>query len=353
MDLNAYPITIQGTDLLALQKAFALDFGYGGASPLHYRHSYQNGTTRFTVMYDGELPQGMQANPAPLHQLVIEGKPAYYFSASMTPEGITAHTDAGTEAMVRQDILHQRQSRRGAATPIPQSGAPVTAPVAVAADITIPEIAQRLTSKRYLFFTGAGLSASVVPEWNGLMALMGYQQTRPDHENLADTMHAIRHNLPALMGALDAAHHAFVTGNPTAGHQAIAALSKRLHRPVLTDNRDLIQQNAGVQAVHVNQLTPFSGAFHPPLSCDPSGIDGIVVCGMGGDRRGFVQWLKAHNPHAEIIHMDLAPSPSMGADRFIQGDVQQLLPQLQQEVAKQASHAMQARWAAQASPGRM
>jgi hypothetical protein len=350
MDLSTHPIAIQGVDLLTLQKAFALEFGYGSASPLQYRHSYRDGTTRFTVMYDGDLPDSIHGTP-PLHQLVVDGRPVYFFSASIAQGRITEHPDAGTMERIRQDVIQQRQHRM---EPMParSSGTPVPPQTAAATTITLPEIAERLTQKRYLFFTGAGLSASVVPEWNGLMALMGYQQTRTDNENLADTLHAIQHRLPALLGGLDAAHHAFIAGKPTAGHQAIAAMGKRLHRPVLTDNRDLIQQGAGLQAVHVNQLTPFSGASQPPVACHPKDIDGVIVCGMGGDRRGFVQWLKAHNPQAEIIHMDLAPSPTVGADRFVQGDLQVLLPQLQREVALQASHAVQTQWVAQSQPGR-
>lgn len=53
---------------------------------------------------------------------------------------------------------------------------------------------------------------------------------------------------------------------------------------------------------------------------------------MGGDRRGFLSWLKANNPQVEIIHMDLVTTPYLQTDRTIQGDLQTLLPQLHAEV---------------------
>lgn len=342
MDIQSHPITIGGTDLLKLQKAFTLSFGYGHPSPLQYTHTYENGKTNFTITYDGELPAGIKVEDAiKLHKIEVGNLPAYFYSATISDTGIVENNDATTVSSIKSNIERQRQGR-AETPPAISHEAPQSLPGTPSA-ITIPEIAQRMTNKRYLLFTGAGLSASVVPEWDGLMRLMGYQKNRNDTENLADTLNAINNRLPELMSGLDTAHRAFIVGTPTAGHRAIASMSNLLHRPTLTDNRDLIQQAAGTQAIHVHQLTPFTnGPWQPPVSCDAKDIDGVIVCGMGGDRRGFLQWLKSNNPQAEIIHMDIVPSNQMKADRFIQGDLQTLLPQLQSEVQTQFAHAAQA-----------
>lgn len=337
MDITAHPIQINGTDLLALQKAFTMNFGYGNS--LQYQHGYTNGRTTFTIIHDGELPAGVKSEDATiLHKIDVAEKPVYFYRAAISNDGIAEVNDAGTEIEIRSGV-EQSRSRQMPVAKNPSTITQQSAP----ASITIPEIAERITGKRYLFFTGAGLSANVVPEWNGLMRLMGYDQKRSDAENLVDTLGAITHRLPELMQGLHDAHCAFISGTPSAGHRAIASMCKLTARPALTDNRDLIQQASGTQAIHVNQLTPFnSRPWQPPVACDAKNIDGVVVCGMGGDRRGFIQWLKANNPNAEVIHMDLAPSAQLPANRFIQGDLQTLLPQLQQEVASQIVHQAQA-----------
>lgn len=337
MDITAHPAQINGTDLLALQKAFTMSFGYGDS--LQYQHGYANGKTTFTIIHDGELPAGVKSEEtAKLHKIDVAGKPVYFYRAVISNDGIAEVNDAETEMEIRSGI----EQSRSRPMPIAANSAAIAAP-SVLASITIPEIAARIAGKRYLFFTGAGLSANVVLEWNGLMRLMGYDQKRGDAENLNDTLGAINHRLPKLMQGLHDAHRAFISGKPSAGHRAIASMCKLTARPALTDNRDLIQQASGTQAIHVNQLTPFSnGPWQPPVTCSAKDIDGVIVCGMGGDRRGFLQWLKANNPNAEIIHMDLAPSAQLPANRFIQGDLQTLLPQLQQEVATQIVHQAQA-----------
>jgi hypothetical protein len=176
------------------------------------------------------------------------------------------------------------------------------------------------------------------------MGLMGYSMSRGDAENLAATFHSINHRLPELMRGLHSAHNAFISGAPMPGHTAIASISNLLNRVALTDNRDLIQQGAGTQAIHANQLTPFNKApWQPAVLCDAKQIDGVLVCGMGGDRRGFLSWLKANNPRAEIIHMDLAPAPGVQADHFIQGDLQTLLPQLQTAVVDRIAYRQSSR----------
>lgn len=336
MNIVTHPVAIPEADFLGLQEAFTMSFGYG--YPLHYEHAYKKGETTFTVIYDGDLtdkiPDEMRSK---LQRVETTKNPVYFYRATISDDGITEVKNATTAEEIRGRIENHREWYQSiqprSATEVTATAEPPTSTIESPASITIPDIAARLISKRYLFFTGAGLSANVVPEWDGMKRLMGYNPKRNPLEQLSDTLEFIQSNLSALMQGLHDAHHAFIHGTPSAGHQAIASICHLTNRVALTDNRDIIQQASGIHAVHVNQLMPFTDTpWQPSMDCNAEDIDGIIVCGMGGDRRGFLQWLKTNHPETEIIHMDLAPSDHLPTDRFIQGDLQTLLPQLQREV---------------------
>jgi hypothetical protein len=79
-------------------------------------------------------------------------------------------------------------------------------------------------------------------------------------------------------------HQNFFKGEPSKGHEIIGKISKNIGCAILTDNRDILHQVSGFDAIHVCQIDNFQNpAWDPHATCNPSKIDGLVFCGMSGD----------------------------------------------------------------------
>lgn len=320
------------------QRKFDLNFSYSTShGKIAYSHSYKNGTSTFEVIYCDRLPDDLQKNN--LFTAIDDGsgKPAYFFCVSVDDSGQLRKLDrdAETVARAKRNIARQRirigkfqQNAAEAHPPSSDDQQPPTEAMATA------ELARLIAKKNIHFFTGAGLSVPSIPDWNGLMDAMGYEKKRSDEENLQKTAANLDANSQAVLMEIHNTHKAFFSGKTTAGHRAIGNISEATQRAILTDNRDLLHQISGFEAVHVCQISDFQKRpWQPEITCDAQQIDGLIVCGMGGDRRRFIEWLKKENPNAVIINMNLENTLAheVRVDYFMKGDAQKLLLQLENE----------------------
>ncbi len=337
--------TLSKDEIKALRANFDMRFGYQTLSGrIAYNHAIYDKKTHFSVVVDMDLPDdfvklnrfrkfvnedgsssyGLFVVIDGDDVLILNDKDAF-FATNM--KSAVNHLKNTQENFKKYETLKLEHEQRMLAIKGPKEGV----------EISVEELASKFSSKKTYFFTGAGLSAPVINDWNGLMNQMGFSQNRSDEENLRATFESVKtdEGLKSLMQNLHKTHESFIFSEPTKGHLAIAEISKNFNRCVFTDNRDLVHQNSGVAAIHVEQIKRFrERPWQKEVEIDPKEIDCLVVCGMGGDRRGFIEWAKKNNPALEVINLNL--ENQLGkytkVDGFVNGDLQEILPSLEKVV---------------------
>jgi len=329
--------TVTAEQVSELQQNFNLNFGYYDKSKSHYSHAYSDRKTTFSfVVRDEILPEGLERYFAAIGD---EEQKGYFFSAVIddSQEVKIINDEAAIEkaehnlkslCKIHESMLKRDQwlaSEEGQNYKSSNQHQPHLFQ-------SQPELVNLISEKieqgkKLHFFTGAGLSVDAIPDWNGLMAAMGFDQIRVSEDNLGCSVGIIQDEkkLSDLMMQLHTTHKSFFEGMPSNGHQIIGDISAITNRAILTDNRDILHQVSGFDAIHVCQIADFQTTPWDPVTiCDPGQIDGLVVCGMSGDQRGFIEWLKEKNPKVEIINMNLTNtlSKTVKVDHFIEGDLQ-------------------------------
>jgi hypothetical protein len=334
-----------------LQRSFKLDFGYVNSSGnMSYLHGIKDGNSYMSLIYDGEISADAE-ELTKFKQLEISGrKPVYYFNAVIDSEGVIseASEDQSLLADIAKKAVEMSSGRDRTASQKEQMAAFINSVggeeeyqklkaehenANKSKSLTLDELAEELNNKKTYFFTGAGLSTSVIPDWSGLMKALGSEGERSDEEDLTAGFARVSDDeaLRNTMTTIHETHQAFIHGAPTPGHKAITAMSKDSDHAIFTDNRDLIQQSSGAATIHPEVIRTKNG-----FNIDPTEIDCLVVCGMGGDRRGLITWLKEQNPELKVVNLNqnnsLANEVRVAA--FVEGDLQDLLPSLQEKISE-------------------
>ncbi len=322
--------TVTAEQVSELQKNFNLNFGYFDKSKSHYSHAYSDRKTTFSfVVRDEILPEGLERYFAAIGD---EEQKGYFFNAVIddsqevkiiNDEAAMEKAERNLKSMLKHDqwlASEEGQNYKSSNQHQPQ--------LFQSQPTSVNLISEKIERGEKLhFFTGAGLSVDAIPDWNGLMTAMGFDQSRDSEANLGCSIGIIQDEkkLSDLMMRLHKSHKSFFEGLPSSGHEIIGDISANTNRAILTDNRDILHQVSGFDAIHVCQIADFQTTpWDPAAICDPSQIDGLVVCGMSGDQRGFIKWLKEKNPNVEIINMNLTNklSEMVQVDHFIEGDLQ-------------------------------
>jgi NAD-dependent SIR2 family protein deacetylase len=191
-------------------------------------------------------------------------------------------------------------------------------PTENAVTVTAADVLRYLAARRCLIFTGAGISrAAGVPDFAtfDFSAAFGLGGPHPLNGFVRD----IVERPEALLGAC---RRAFVV-KPTPAHVAL----KRLHdlHPfrLASGNIDGLHEATGLESMH--QASDTEVQFSGLADCDVLIAIGISHDGMGPVAREF----RRLRPDGIIVAIDLAvPSYLEPGDRFLQGDLQELLPEI-------------------------
>lgn len=185
-------------------------------------------------------------------------------------------------------------------------------------------LAEFIQTKKILFYTGAGVSAGVVPIMDQLINSLEISKVK-DGLSLNVYIVDIIENSQKYHEAMDHFYNACLNGEPTPCHNALTLLSKKLSCKIITENVDLLHLKTGI---HV----PIAEAEWLQNEIDIKSLQnlGAVIClGLRSDERGFLGWYKKHNPQGIIIALNLQQPNYLGQeDFFVKCDVQTLLPDL-------------------------
>lgn len=185
--------------------------------------------------------------------------------------------------------------------------------------ISLEDFGQLLKNKRYIFYTGAGISASQVPTMNSLMESLSM------HKDNKTFLNEVIFYPGAITNAFGNFCRNCIENLPTEGHYVLQRISCHKKIAILTENVDLLQQRTGIKPIHTH-----ADEMYSLKSSDWNNIDIIVCVGLSHDDCGLLGWYKENNPLGTIIAIDLnVPNYLSDKDFILQGDLQLLLPSIE------------------------
>lgn len=189
-----------------------------------------------------------------------------------------------------------------------------------------------LKEKCIAWYTGAGISAAVVPTMTTLETSLGIIGTTANERScnlIAQTLQNPNHTANTMLAFYEQCLH----GKPTAAHKVIADYVRyKKDCIVFTENLDTLHEQTGVTPKRIDNPEEFIKEISPELI---QKIDLILCVGLSHDDRGFLGYYKYHNPKGIIVALCLdKPTYLDKNDYFLQKDAQKSIPQLIQNIMR-------------------
>lgn len=204
-----------------------------------------------------------------------------------------------------------------------QGGYYMTEPLKVTdqipAQLSIDELCYYLRDKAFVFYTGAGISASgKVATMNDLQHSLKMDLSNRSLLKQPFFKEAFL-NPESLTDAFDTFCKSAIEGEPTPAHKAVHAIAQHKNIAIVTENVDLLHYRAGSVP-----MMPCPGMCE---SDDVKAVNVIVCIGLSHDDRGFLAYFKKHNPEGVIIAIDRGnPDYLSSNDYIVREDLQIVLP---------------------------
>ncbi len=186
--------------------------------------------------------------------------------------------------------------------------------------LTITELAHFMHYKKFIFYTGAGISAAAK------VATMRDLETslHIDPNNKTQFFKSIILDPQSIAKTFGQFCQSAIDELPTAAHYALHELAYRYHCCIVTENIDLLQQRTGINPIHSH-----STEITSLIPQDLQDVDIVCCIGLSQDDCGLLAHYKSINPNGTIIAIDQAlPNYVSNTDIFMQGDLQTIVPAL-------------------------
>jgi len=183
------------------------------------------------------------------------------------------------------------------------------------------ELCMFLKTKKYFFYTGAGISAA-----GNVATMKDLESSLELHKGKIHFLKSLWNTPEKLTDAFSAFCKSAIQSQPTAAHEVLKEIALKSSVAIVTENVDLLQQRTGIAPIHAA-----SPELHAVLEKDLQEIEIIVCVGLSHDDRGLLARYKQAHPQGIIIAIDLhTPNYLSNADYFCQGDLQEIVLSLAQ-----------------------
>jgi hypothetical protein len=191
-------------------------------------------------------------------------------------------------------------------------------------EIVVDELLQVLKNKKFIFYTGAGISAA-----SGVMTMNQLENSLGFNNKWTILKNVLFYNC-YLANQFSSFCQIAIDSNPTAAHHAISVIALTHSIAVLTENVDLLQEKTGILPIHLD--VSFMQNFQ---NHELQEVEAIICVGLSHDDRGFLAYYKRHNPCGLIAAIDIrSPNYLSNKDLLIKDDLQVVLPMLASELCK-------------------
>ncbi|MBA2655034.1 MAG: hypothetical protein H0U71_08240 [Gammaproteobacteria bacterium] len=187
--------------------------------------------------------------------------------------------------------------------------------------LDVLDLADLINDKQIAIYTGAGISAGVVPTMSALSESLNFAQHQMD--SFLKFVNDCFQNPDDKITIMNAFYDACTNGKASSAHEAVTRICEFKGWSLLTENVDLLHQQTGVAPLGRDFLS------ENLTREDFLSIDIIITIGLQTDESHFLSRFKQHNPRGVIAAINLAkPNYLANNDFLIRGDAQALLPLL-------------------------
>ncbi len=197
-------------------------------------------------------------------------------------------------------------------------------------EMSVAELAKIINTKKFVFYTGAGISAGVVPTMNELLAQLSLDQDLSVPENRISLIKKILKNPEFFLIPMDRFFRACIYGIPTKAHDAITNILQHKPGGLLTENLDLLHQHTGIDPLNHSLDEWLRNNIAPE---DLKQIEVVITVGLASDESGFLKWYKTENPQGIIIAINREQPTYLGQEDYLMlGDAQEILPDVMEYI---------------------
>lgn len=187
--------------------------------------------------------------------------------------------------------------------------------------ITVSELVSLVNNKRFIFYTGAGISMA-----GGVFSMKGLENSLGMGSGKINFLKTALLYPETVSDAFGRFCQSAVYAEPTAAHHALHQISQAKENCILTENVDLLQHRTGSVPVHSQSDKLDPDKVSPE---DWQAVDLIICVGLSHDDCGLLGYYKRLNPLGKLVSIDLGvPNYLSKTDYLLQADAQTVLPRL-------------------------
>jgi NAD-dependent deacetylase len=185
-------------------------------------------------------------------------------------------------------------------------------------------IAEIIKNKKVALYTGAGISAGIVPTMKELESSLHFYKYHKLLPDFCMFLKKIIKHQDSLLQTMSHFYNACINGNPSTAHYAVAQLVADTKWQLITENVDLLHQKTGLVPILATQSENIA---HIQQLCTE--VEYILAIGLSEDQSNFLSYFKKFNPTGIIIGCNLVrPDYLSDTDIWLAGDIQKTLPEL-------------------------
>lgn len=185
--------------------------------------------------------------------------------------------------------------------------------------ITLEKLISTLNNKKFVFYTGAGISAQ-----SKVATMKDLEKGLKLDLGIKHFLYELFFNPQSITDAFTQFCHTAIYNLPTPAHYALHEMAQQKEVAIVTENVDLLQQRTGSKPIFTH-----SDAIESICDADWQEIDYVLCIGLSHDDCGLLAHYKNNNPAGIIIGIDIGmPNYLSEQDFLVQGDAQKILPAL-------------------------
>jgi hypothetical protein len=176
-----------------------------------------------------------------------------------------------------------------------------------------------LINKKFIFYTGAGISAA-----SSVATMSQLEESMYMGSGILNFLKILIMEPQKLCFAFKQFCKLCVDAQPTPAHIALHKIAQNKSCAIITENVDLLHQRAGSLPFYAN-----CSEIHAITPENTQDIDLIICVGLSYDDRGLLTYFKKHNPAIKFIAIDIGnPSYLSEQDYLVQEDLQCVISKL-------------------------
>lgn len=277
----------------------------------------KNGATSLKLIFENNLPEELSDYENHKFEKIIIKDKAFW-----------AHQFGQCSDDPREYLKHRLESQEIGA---PDNFSPLIIKDQNPQKITIKDLTSIINDKIVVFYTGAGISAGVVPTLPQLINQLGICKDDFNDSKVVELATKIISDPKKFIQPMQRFYESCHL-QATKAHEDLTEIVKTKNWGVLTENLDLLHQRTGIEPLNRQSNDWLKENVSEE---DLKKIDCVITIGLSEDQSGFLGWYKTVNQNGKIVAINIAkPNYLSNEDYLILDDAQVAIPELHKAISK-------------------